>query len=144
MSRRQATGLTGPLIVAMLGAVLILMALRETPVLWGLALLGVVFLGLAAALYAWRGRSPQRPRFAAPGAGSPAFTLVRRGYDVAAVDDLVTRAQDAVTRPAARRRAVRDEILSARPRTTFRGYAVTEVDAYLREMAERLDPPPVS
>lgn len=141
-SGRSATGLTGPVILGMLGALLILMALRANPLLWALLALGVVFLVLGAVLFARQGRPSHRPRYAAGTAtGEPAFTLTTRGYDVAAVDDLVTRARDAVTRPAARRRTVREELAAARPPVRMRGYAVPEVDAYLRAMADRLADP---
>jgi hypothetical protein len=138
---RQATGLTGPIIVAMLGALLVLMAARRNPVLWPLFALGLAFLAVGAVLYLRQGRARYAPRYAAPSPGAPTFALTTRGYDPAAVDELVTRARDALTRPAARRREVREHLLAARPRLVMRGYAVAEVDAYLREMADRLESP---
>jgi hypothetical protein len=145
-TRRSATGLTGPVIIAMLGGLLIVMAVRVTPVLWAPLVLGVGFLVLAVALFARQGRARREPRFArgrSAGGDSPEFMITLRGYDVVSVDDLVLRARDALSRPAARRRTVREEISAPRPPVRLRGYAVPEVDAYLRQMAERLaDPAP--
>ena len=143
-SRRNAAGLTGPVIIAMLGGLLIIMAVRMTPVLWALLVLGVAFLVVAVALFVRQGGARYEPRFArgrSAADDSPEFTLTPRGYDVASVDDLVMRARDALTRPAARRSTVREEISTARPPVRLRGYAVPEVDAYLRRMAERLADP---
>ena len=147
-TRSNTTGLTGPIIIAMLGALLVIMALRVSPVLWLLLVVGVAFLALAVLLLLRQGRRRHEPQFA-PGSGggsaaradSPEFTITLRGYEMAGVDNLVARAQDALTRPAARRMAVREEIMSARPKVAMRGYTVTEVDTYLRGMADRLAEP---
>jgi len=67
------------------------------------------------------------------------FTRVLRGYDTAAVDDLVRRIEEARTSGSPTLRA---EVLELARTSTFerklRGYDVPQVDDYLRRAVEDL------
>lgn len=67
------------------------------------------------------------------------FTVVLRGYDIAAVDAVVQHAHDALASdsPAARA-SVREELRQVAFRVRFRGYDRMQVDEYLRRMAAHL------
>jgi DivIVA domain-containing protein len=67
------------------------------------------------------------------------FTVVLRGYEMAAVDGLVRRTQGTLASgsPAARA-AAREELQQVAFRVCFRGYDRTQVDEYLRRAAALL------
>jgi DivIVA domain-containing protein len=67
------------------------------------------------------------------------FTKVLRGYDTAAVDDLVSRIEEARTSPSQALRAeVRELARTSTFERRFRGYDVPQVDDYLQRAAEAL------
>ena len=67
------------------------------------------------------------------------FTKVLRGYDTAAVDDLVRRIEDARTLSSPTLRAeVRELARTSTFERKFRGYDLPQVDDYLRRAAEDL------
>jgi DivIVA domain-containing protein len=141
---RRTTGLNAAVIFAMLGVLLVGMGLRTRPVAWPILTFGVLVLGMAAVQYLRRDRRPPA-RYATTAATAdpsrPSFAVGVRGYDVAAVDELVDRARDALTRPAARRRTLVREIAGRNLAVAVRGYDRAQVDSYLDDLAFRLEAP---
>ena len=67
------------------------------------------------------------------------FTKVLRGYDTAAVDDLVRRIEEARTSESPTLRAeVRELARTSSFERKFRGYDLPQVDDYLRRAVEDL------
>jgi hypothetical protein len=81
----------------------------------------------------------QRPDEDVATEGPAGFSVVLRGYDRAAVDALVQRANDALGgTDAAVRAAVRTALRSPAIPVVLRGYDRHEVDAHLQRLASRL------
>lgn len=90
--------------------------------------------------------TPRRPLFAAAPRGHTehvgdhqGFTVVLRGYDIAEVDAMVQRLEEALASPSASLRAsVRAELNQPAFRLRLRGYDRVQVDEYLRRFIDRL------
>lgn len=127
-----------PVGILLVGVLITVLGLRGSPVLLPVGLL-ILILG-AYSVRVFRQRPAAPARVADAGTGTPAeFTIVLRGYARPFVDDMVRRGEEALAADPGQRAAVRAEVMAASFPQALRGYSVPEVDAYLTDLADRLD-----
>jgi hypothetical protein len=67
------------------------------------------------------------------------FMIALRGYDIAEVDRLIAKSEEAAASDDAEfRRAVKDQLETVRLRRRFRGYAPHQVDRAIKDLTARL------
>jgi DivIVA domain-containing protein len=130
-----------PVGILLVGAAITAVSLRGSAALLPIGLV-ILILGAYSVRFAKR-RPATTGAVQEPDGIPPAeFTIVLRGYARPFVDELVRRGERALAGDPATRETMRAEVTAAAFPLALRGYSVEEVDAYLADLAARLDVPP--